>query len=141
MTVDYEVKDEIIKGRDLQPGDCVRQKDRSKTTYGNELGIIMSTTLHDTKRGRELKKFYNEPAYEIYDINSPYEGPFSTSFNLEQEFNLIRSRKDILHIYKTIDYELLKQSSKLMKQSHNLDEIKGEAVERMNERLEKLKKK
>jgi len=137
MTFDYNDKDEIIKGKDLKPGDCIRRKDISGNS---DIGIIMSTTLHNTKRGNELKKFYNEPAYEIYDIDSPYDGPYSISFNIEQEFNLIRSRKEILYIYQTLDYELLKQSSKLMKQSYELDEVKDQALDRMNDRLARLKK-
>jgi len=141
MTNDYEEKDEIIKGRDLQPGDCVRAICWAENRDVNDTGIIMATSLHDTTRGKELKEFYgNEPAYEIYDINSPTNGPCSTRLNPEKDFNLIRSRKDILHIYKTIDYELLKESADLLKQSFNIDDVKDLAFDRINDRL-KVKKK
>ena len=62
--------DLIALGKDLKAGDCVRSRSWSEEKDGNDMGIIMSTTFHDTDRGKRLKKFYgDEPAYEIYDIN------------------------------------------------------------------------
>lgn len=141
MTLDYEDPDEIVLGKDLKVGDCVRSRHWSDTKDGNDMGIIVSTTLHDTDRGRRLKEFYGDKtAYEMYDINCPSDGPYSTRLDPEDEFKVIRSRKDILYTYKTIDYQLLKRSADLMKQSNQLDDIQRPAIDRMNDRCDKIKK-
>ncbi|RLD66130.1 MAG: hypothetical protein DRI84_05395 [Bacteroidetes bacterium] len=141
MPLDYEDPDEIVLGKDLKEGECVRSRSWSDEKDGNDMGIIISTTFHDTKRGRRLKKFYgDEPAYSMYDINCPCDSSLYSRLDPEAEFKVIRSRKDILYTYKTIDYQLLKRSSSLMKESIELEKVQDQAVERMNDRCDKIKK-
>lgn len=141
MTLDYKDPDEIVKGKDLKEGDCVRSRSWSETKDGNDMGIILSTTFHDTERGKKLKKFYgDEPAYEIYDINCPCDSSLLTRLDPEAEFKVIRSRKDILYTFRTIDYQLLQRSRSLMAESIELGKVQDEAVERMNDRCDKIKK-
>ena len=135
MTIDYEHPDEIVLGKNLKSGDCVRSRSWSNTKDGNDMGIIESTTFENNKRGRELKSFYEKkPAYSMYDINCPSDGPYSTQLDPEQEFKVIRSRKDILYTYEKIAYRLLSRSADLMNQRNSLMDIKDEAVNRMNDR-------
>ena len=139
MPIDYEHPDEIVLGKDLKEGDCVRSRSWSETKDGNDMGIIISTTFHDTPRGRRIKKWYGDkPAYEIYDINCPCDSGLTTRLDPEAEFKVIRSRKDILYTYKTIDYQLLSRSRSLMKESIELDKVQDIAVERMNDRCDKI---
>ncbi len=141
MPLDYKDPDEIVLGKDLKPGDCVRSRSWSDGEDGNDMGIIVATTFCDDEDSKKLKKWYgDEPGYLIYDINCPSDGPYSTRLNPEQEFKVIRSRKDILYTYKTIDYQLLDRSKDLMNQSNELDKIKDFAVDRMNDRCDKIKK-
>ncbi len=141
MPIDYKHPDEIVLGKDLKAGDCVRSRSWSDAKDGNDMGIIISTTFHDSKRGIKLKDFYvDEPAYEMYDINCPSDGPCSTRLDPEQEYEVIRSRKDIIYTYKTIDYRLLKRAADLTKQSNVLDDIFEVAVDHMNDRCDKIEK-
>ena len=75
----------------------------------------------------------------MYDINCPDDGAFSSRLDPRKEFRVIRSRKDILSIYKNIDYQLLKRSRDLMNQSNYLNKIKSFAVDRMNKRINKVR--
>ena len=142
MPIDYEHPDEIVLGKDLKSGDCVRaRKWEHSNGDGNDMGIIEATTFEDNKRGRRLKGFYDKkPAYSMYDINCPSDGPYSSYLNPEQEFKVIRSRKDILYTYEKIAYKLLSRSADLMRQRNSLMDIRDEAVDRMNDRCDKLKK-
>jgi len=138
VTLDYKDPDEIVLGKDLKPGDCIRAIPWSKEKNGNEMSIIVATTFCDDEHSKELKKFYQEhPAYSVYDINCPEDGPYSCRIYPEQEFIVIRSRKDILYTYKTIEYELLKRSADLMNQRNELMKIKNKAIDIMNNRLNK----
>ena len=141
MTLDYNDPDEIVLGKDLKIGDCVRSRRWSETKNGNDMGIIVATTFHNDSTSLKLRRFYEDkPAYEIYEINCPCDGTLCCHLDPEQEFKVIKSRKDILYTYKTIDYQLLKRSADLMKQSNNLDDIKKIAVNRMNDRCDILKR-
>ncbi len=137
MTKDYNDIDEIVLGKDLKAGDCVRCTSWSDEKEGNSMGIIVATSFHNTKRGKELKSFYEEEAYEMYDINCPCDGSYSSQLDPEQEFKVIRSREGILYTYKTVEYQLLSRSADLMNQRNNLMNIKDEAVNRMNDRLDR----
>jgi hypothetical protein len=140
MTLDYEDADEVVLGKDLKPGDCVRSKSWSEAKDGNDMGIINATTFILDKRGIELKGCYaDEPAYEIYDINSPCDGPMSTRLDPKQKFKVIKSRKDILYTYRTIEHQLLTRSADIMIQRNDLMDIKSDAINRMNNRLNMLK--
>lgn len=137
MTLDYEIPDSIKLGKDLRPGDCIREQ-----RYFYDMGIIIATTCLLDKRGKELIKSYeNQPAFEMYDINCPSDGPYSSHLDLDKEFKVICARKDILYIYEKIEYQLLKRSADLMKQRNNLMKIKNIAVKCMNDRCDKLKEK
>ncbi len=140
MPIDYEHPDEIVLGKNLKSGDCVRSRSWSNTKDGNGMGIIESTTFENNKRGIELKSFYEKkPAYSMYDINCPSDGPYSTRLDPEQEFKVIRSRKDILYTYEKISYRLLSRSADLMNQRNSLMDIRDEAIERMNDRCDLFK--
>jgi hypothetical protein len=141
MTLDYEDPDEIVLGKDLKPGDCVRSRHWSDGKDGNDMGIIVTTSFCDDEEGKKHRKYFgDEPSYSMYDINCPSDGPYSSRLDPESEWKVIRSRKDILYTYKTIDYQLLKRSADLMRQSNDLDDIQGPAVDRMNDRCDKIKK-
>jgi len=142
MTLDYNSKDEIVKGKDLKSGDVVRSKSWSNGKDGNDMGIIIATTFSDSKEAKELKRFYcNKPAYSIYDINSPCDGPLSSHLDPEQEFKVVRSRKDILNTYDKIELQLLSRSADLMNQRNDLTGVQTIAVNNMNNRLDELKSK
>ena len=141
MPIDYEHPDEIVLGKNLKSGDCVRSRSWSEKEDGNYMGIIDATTFENNKRGRELKSFYEKkPAYSMYDINCPSDGPYSTQLDPDQEFKVIRSRKDILYTYEKIAYRLLSRSADLMRQRNSLMDIRSEAIDRMNDRCDRLKK-
>ncbi len=135
MPLDNLCPEKIVLGKDLKPGDCIRERrwpDITDKEDGNNMGIIVSTTLVLDKRGKKLKKFYVGHAYEIYDINCPNDGPYSTRLDPEQEFKVIRSRKDILYIYEKVEYSLLKRSADLMNQRNDLLDIKSNAIDRID---------
>jgi len=141
MPIDYNHEDEIVLGKNLKSGDCIRSRKWEHNKDGNDMGIIVSTTFINDKRGRELKNFYgDEPAYEMYDINCPSDGPYSSRLNPEQEFKIIRSRKDIIYTYEKIAYRLMSRSADLMNQRNDLMDIRSYAVDRMNNRCDKIKK-
>ena len=141
MPIDYLHPDEIVLGKDLKPGDCIRSRSWSDTKDGNDMGIIVTTTFADNAEGIDLKKFYEEkPAYSMYDINCPSDGPYSSHLDPEQEFEVIRSRKDILYTYEKISYRLMSRSADLMNQRNELMNIKDRAVDRMNDRCDLFKK-
>ncbi len=141
MPIDYEHPDEIVLGKNLKSGDCVRARKWEHNDDGNDMGIIESTTFEDNKRGRKLKSFYEDkPAYSIYDINCPSDGPYSSYLDPEKEFKVIRSRKDILYTYEKIAYRLLSRSADLMRQRNSLMDIRSGAVDRMNDRCDRIKK-
>lgn len=142
MTLDYNDPDETVLGKDLKPGDCVRSRSWSETKNGNDMGIIISSTCVLDKQGKKLKSFYEDkPAYEMYDINCPCDGGYSTQLDLEAEFEVIRSRKDILYTYRTIEHQLLTRSADLMNSRNELMDIKEVAIDAMNNRCDELKKK
>jgi len=136
MTLDWEIPDTIVLGKDLKPGDCIRAEIES-----HDMGIIIATTFVEDERGKELKRFYeNEPAIERYDINCPSDGPYTGHLKPEKEFFVINSRKDILYTYKEIEYQLLERSADLMNQRNDLMEIRSIAFDRLGDKLNKLKK-
>ncbi|RLD67283.1 MAG: hypothetical protein DRI84_02915 [Bacteroidetes bacterium] len=140
MPIDYEHPDEIVLGKNLKSGDCVRSRKWSKTKDGNDMGIIESTTFENNKRGKDLKSFYGKkPAYSMYDINCPSDGPYSTFLDPEKEFKVIRSRKDILYTYEKIAYQLMSRSADLMRQRNSLMDIRSDAIDRMNDRCDLFK--
>jgi len=142
MPIDYNHEDEIVLGKNLKPGDCIRSRSWTETKNGHDMGIIVSTTCVLNKSGKKLKAFYeDEPAYEMYDINCPCDGPYSTRLDLEEEFKVIRSRKDILYTYKTIEHQLLTRSADLILYRNDLMDIKEEAIDNMNDRCDKIKEK
>ena len=139
--ISYEHPDEIVLGKNLLPGDCVRSRKWEKTKDGNDMGVIEATTFVLDERGLDLKGFYEDkPAYSIYDINCPSDGPYSTFLDPEKEFKVIKSRKDIIYTYEKIAYRLLSRSADLMNQRNSLMDIRSEAINRMNDRCDKLKK-
>ena len=139
MPIDYNHEDEIVLGKNLKSGDCIRSKIWNHNKDGNEMGIIASTTFEDNKASRGLKSFYEDhSAYEIYDINCPCDGPYSSRLKPEQEFKVIRSRDDILYTYRTIEHQLLSRSADLIKQRNELMDIKEEAFDRINIRCKKI---
>ena len=142
MPRDYNDSDEIVLAKDLKPGDCVRSRSWSDEEDGNSMGIVIATTFYPNKEGKELKKFYGtkEGAVSQYDINCPCDGTYSGPTKPDKEFKVIKSRKDILYTYKTIEYQLMTRSADLMQQRNKLIDIKNDAVDRMNDRLTKLKK-
>ena len=141
MPIDYEHPDEIVLGKDLKPGDCVRSRTWEHNKNGNDIGIIISTTCVLDKRGKKLKGFYEDkPAYEMYDINCPCDGAFSTQLDLEAEFKVIRARKDILYTYTTIEHQLMTRSVDLMNSRNRLMDIKEVAIDKMNDRCDYITK-
>ena len=132
MPIDKDHKDEIVLGRDLKSGDCIRSK-----IGETGMGIIVTTTLIDGT----LKKYYgDEPAFMLYDINCPCDGPYSSHLKLDDKFEVVKSRDDILYIYRTIEHQLLSRSADLIKQRNELMDIKDKAVDRMNDRCDRIKK-
>jgi len=142
MPIDYEHPDEIVLGKNLKSGDCVRARSwQHSTKDGNDMGIVEATTFEDNERGRSLKGFYGDkPAYSQYDINCPSDGAYSTQLDPEKEFKVIRSRKDILYTYEKIAYRLMSRSADLMNQRNKLMDIRDGAVDRMNDRCDIIKK-
>ena len=142
MPLDYNDTDEIVLAKDLKPGDCVRSRSWSDEEDGNSMGIIVATTFYLDEEGKKLKKFYGkkEGAVSQYDINCPSDGPYSGPAKPNKEFKVIKSRKDILYTYEKISYQLMSRSADLMQQRNELMDIRDDAVERMNNRLTKIKK-
>lgn len=135
MPLDWEIEDTTVLGKNLQPGDCIRHERGS-----HDMGIIVSTTCVLDVRGLELKDFYeSESAFERYDINCPCDGPYSSRLDLEKEFQLINSRKDILYIYEKIDYQLLSRSADLINHRNDIEEIRKVAFNRLGDKLDKMK--
>ena len=137
MPIDNDAPDTIVLGKDLKPGYCVRSTAWSEEKDGNDMGVIVETSMSNER----LKKFYgDEPAYSIYDINCPCDGPCSTRLDLEKEFKRINSRKDILYTYRTIEHQILSRAADLMDYRRDLMKIKDDEINRINEELTKLKK-
>lgn len=137
MPLDNNAPDTIVLGKDLVPGDCVRSTSWSEEKGGNDMGIIVSTTMTN----KRLKRFYGDkPAYEIYDINCPCDGPCSTRLKLDQEFKKINSRKDIIYTYKSIEHQLLSRAADLVDYRNRLMKIKDDAFDVLGNKLDELKK-
>ena len=136
MPLDYLHPDEIVLGKDLKPGDCVRGERGS-----HDMGIIIATTFVEDKEGKRIKAFYEDaPAIEQYDINCPCDGGYTRHLDPEKEFKVIRSRKDILYTYEKIEHQLLSRSADLMNHRNDLMVTQKAAVNRMNDRCDRIEK-
>lgn len=139
-----ESPDEIVLAKDLKPGDCVRTKALSDE-YENDgaMGIVTATTFVLDDEGKKLKRVCGDnDAVSQYDINCPSDGPFFRQVDPDKEYTVIRSRKDILYTYETIEHRLLTRSADLMRHRNKLMGIKFDAIDRMNDRLkDELKEK
>ena len=127
MPEDYEKEDSIKLGKDLKIGDCIRSK------HGSHSGGIVF-------RINGLPGFYKDPHYEVYDINSPMDGPYSTYLDMEAEFTVINSRKEILRYYDAVELALLSHAADIMDHRRDLMVVKRVAIDVLNNKLTAYRK-
>ena len=109
----------IVKGKDLKPGDCIK---------GNISGIVISIN--------GLNNIYgDEDHYEIYDINYCHDGTCSSHLDMDDNFELILDRKEILRYYNKVELELLRQSADCMKYRNELVDIRSKVISKLNKKL------
>jgi hypothetical protein len=110
----------------LQAGDCIRD---SKGHHS--AGIIIGVN--------HLDKFYSgDPHYSFYDIND-CTNSYSGHLDYDEEFTVINSRREILRYYNVIELELLRESADCLDRRRELIGIRRTAIDRMNDKLDKLK--
>jgi len=123
MPKDNDRPDEKKLGKDLVPGDIIRAKKGS-----NDTCIIVGINNH--------KDFYNdEDHYEVYDINYCSDGPYLGRFNLNEEFNVVCNRRDILKYYDLVELELLRKAADLVDCRKELINIKKGVIIKLNKEL------
>jgi len=129
MTItDWNKEDSIVLGKNLKSGDCIRDKKGFHSA-----GIIIGIN--------GLPRFYpNENHYQWFDINSPEDGPYSGNLNMEDEFIIINSRREILRYYDIVELALLRYSADLMDYRRNLIDIKKSVINDLNNKDKENKK-
>ena len=128
MPLDENAPDTTILGIDLQVGDCVRSRRGS-----HDAGIVIGVN--------HLLKFYSgDPHYSFYPINDCTHS-YSSHLDYDEEFTVINSRREILRYYNVVELELLRESADLLKHRSELCDVRQIAIDRINDKLDKLKDK
>ena len=100
-------RSQILKGKELQPGHVIVGR-----------GMIIEVDIDGDSF------FYDgKPSFSYYDINDSSYGSCSTSFDLEEEFEVCTDRRDIVHYFKIIDYQILSSIADLSEGRRTLKNV------------------
>lgn len=130
MPIDNDLPDTFKLGSELEVGDVIRHQ---KSKHGT--GIISRVD----KEGKS-KFWEGRPNYSYYDVNCSSHGSGSTQLDLNEKFQIVNGRKDILRIYKDIDYDLLSMAADILEWRKELVQVKNIMIDRLNKKLTEMKK-
>jgi len=127
MTLDNEVPDVIKLGKNLKPGDLIRDK----------RGHHSSGIIH---RVNGLQKFYDgESNYEFFSLNDGGIGVCSSKLDPEEEFKVVCGRKEIIRAYDIIELSLLRTAANAVEGRTSLVRVKEMAFKNLNKKLDEMK--
>jgi len=107
----------IVKGKDLKPGDAIIKPHPGMVTDVDIEGINPT---------------WSQPNISYYDVYDCAYGYMTGPLNLEDDFEIFVDRKDILEMYKKIDYDILQYIADTIDRRKAFKDIFNEAINSMN---------